>query len=45
MHRTRPILILLALAAALPAQQLWFARNDNGSYGSYAVGWPAVSTR
>jgi hypothetical protein len=33
--------VLLAAAAAAPAQQLSFARNDNTSYGSYAVGWPA----
>lgn len=34
---------LFALALALPAtaQQLWFAQNDNQSYGSYAAGWPA----
>lgn len=29
------------LAAALPAQQLVQSQNDNPSYGSYAVGWPA----
>lgn len=33
--------LLVAFAAALPAQQLAFSRNDNPSYGSYAVGWPA----
>ncbi len=32
--------LLVVFAAALPAQQLAFARNDNPSYGSYAVGWP-----
>jgi len=29
------------LCAALPAQQLVFAQNDNLSYGPYAVGWPS----
>lgn len=39
----RPLLLVAALALALPspAQQLVFAKNDNPSYGSYAVGWPA----
>src|SRR5688572_20016786 len=31
----------LAAVTAAPAQQLAFARNDNPSYGGYAVGWPA----
>ncbi len=30
------------LAAEIPAQQLWFAQNDNTSYGNLAVGWPAA---
>jgi hypothetical protein len=33
--------LTLAAATAAPAQQLAFALNDNPSYGSYAVGWPA----
>jgi hypothetical protein len=33
--------LVVAFAAALPAQQLVLAFNDNPSYGSYAVGWPA----
>lgn len=34
-------LTLAALCAAVPAQQLAIAQNDNLSYGSYAVGWPS----
>ena len=34
-------LVFAALCAALPAQQLALAQNDNLSYGGYAVGWPA----
>jgi hypothetical protein len=37
----RALALLVAAAAALPAQQLALASNDNPSYGSYAVGWPA----
>ena len=39
----RPLLsaVLLFVAAAAPAQQLIDARNDNPSYGGYAVGWPS----
>lgn len=40
----RPLAIAafaLAILPALPAQQLVLAMNDNPSYGSYAVGWPA----
>lgn len=37
----RRLALVVALAAALPAQQLAFSLNDNPSYGSYAVGWPA----
>ncbi len=33
--------VLLAIAAAAPAQQLALALNDNPSYGGYAVGFPA----
>lgn len=32
---------VLLVAAAIPAQQLVDSRNDNLSYGSYAVGWPS----
>jgi len=32
---------ILLLAAVAPAQQLLDARNDNTSYGPYAVGWPS----
>jgi hypothetical protein len=32
---------LVLILAAVPAQQLAIAQNDNLSYGSYAVGWPA----
>lgn len=32
---------LLLATGSLPAQQLLDARNDNPSYGSYAVGWPS----
>lgn len=47
--RLRPSLVsaLIAIATALAgprpagAQQLLLASNDNTSYGSYAVGWPA----
>jgi hypothetical protein len=45
MHRLATLLLLLAAlpwaAASLSAQQLALASNDNGSYGGYAVGWPA----
>ncbi|HEX6811691.1 MAG TPA: hypothetical protein VF384_08725 [Planctomycetota bacterium] len=34
-------LLIVALAGCLPGQQLVQALNDNPSYGSYAVGWPA----
>lgn len=37
----RCLALVVALAAALPAQQLAFSLNDNPSYGGYAVGWPA----
>lgn len=37
----RALALVLAFAAALPAQQLALASNDNPSYGGYAVGWPA----
>jgi hypothetical protein len=33
--------VVLLTVASLPAQQLAQARNDNPSYGAYAVGWPA----
>ncbi|MGE3173812.1 MAG: hypothetical protein AB7O97_14395 [Planctomycetota bacterium] len=39
--RARAAFLLLALAAAAPAQQLWLAQNDDTSYGNLAVGWPA----
>lgn len=32
---------VLCLCLPAMAQQLWFAQNDNASYGSYAAGWPA----
>ena len=37
------LVAIAALAVPRPAgaQQLLLARNDNTSYGSYAVGWPA----
>jgi hypothetical protein len=35
--------LVLAFAAALPAQQLVLALNDNPSYGGYAVGFPATT--
>ena len=40
----RPSFVLAALTvlAAAPAQQLFFARNDDTTYGPYAVGWPAA---
>lgn len=37
----RRLALVVAFAAALPAQQLAFSLNDNPSYGGYAVGWPA----
>jgi hypothetical protein len=38
----RLLLLLGALwVLPLPAQQLIDARNDNASYGNYAVGWPS----
>jgi pimeloyl-ACP methyl ester carboxylesterase len=37
----RALVLLVTAAAALPAQQLVLASNDNPSYGPYAVGWPA----
>ena len=38
----RVLVAAFALAAATPAQQLFFAQNDNTSYGNLAVGWPAA---
>ncbi|HLQ37773.1 MAG TPA: hypothetical protein VK348_08230 [Planctomycetota bacterium] len=35
-------LVVLSAVAAAPAQQLFFAMNDNTSYGNLAVGWPAA---
>jgi hypothetical protein len=38
------VLTLSAMALLAPsaaAQQLWFAQNDDTTYGSFAVGWPA----
>lgn len=32
---------ILLFAAVVPAQQLLDSRNDNPSYGPYAVGWPS----
>jgi hypothetical protein len=37
----RLCLLVLAAASCLPAQQLLDSRNDNPSYGNYAVGWPS----
>ena len=37
----RLLALVVALAAAVPAQRLAFSQNDNLSYGGYAVGWPA----
>lgn len=39
--RTSLVLFLLLPTSAMPAQQLWLSRNDNASYGPYAVGWPS----
>lgn len=35
------VLALLLTSGLAPAQQLVATRNDNPSYGGYAVGWPA----
>ena len=41
MRRLVPTYALLGLATIAGAQQMVFSRNDNPSYGGYAVGWPA----
>lgn len=37
----RLLAMSLALLSGIPAQRLLDSRNDNPSYGSYAVGWPS----
>ena len=39
--RLSTLLVLAALGATVPAQQLVLSQNDNLSYGPYAAGWPA----
>jgi hypothetical protein len=41
MLRLVAVFVFLVLAPLARTQQLAFARNDNPSYGGYAVGWPA----
>ncbi|MFY9340857.1 MAG: hypothetical protein WAT39_00115 [Planctomycetota bacterium] len=41
MLRPRFVVASVLLVGSAAAQQLAFARNDNSSYGGYAVGWPA----
>lgn len=42
MHRLAIAALAALFTAVLPAQQLWFAQNDNTTYTNLAVGWPAA---